>query len=72
MIFVADYGQQVYITPKTPLMLFETTVGNSFRCDPSQSQNITDLSSNEGLSVELSKTQWEAFGIQKSGEFNKG
>lgn len=60
------------LAPMSSLKLAPTPVGFSFRCDLSQDQVVVNDTGNS-LSISFkSNTQWEAFGINKSGTFNEG
>jgi len=52
-------------------MWFETTVGHSFKCNLSQPQEVTNISSGNGLTITFTMSQWEAFGINKTGDYNE-
>ena len=70
LFILVAYGTKVTIQPTANLMWFETNVGTSFKCNISQPQEVTNTPG-MSLSVNFTMSQWEAFGINKSGEYNQ-
>ena len=70
--FFLDYPNRVQLGATSSLNEFQTEVGYSFRCDLYQELKVVNTSEKE-LSIKfVSNTQWEAFGMNKSGCFHGG
>nr|XP_026694599.1 uncharacterized protein LOC100185667 [Ciona intestinalis] len=64
-----EYGKTVTIK-HGGLMFGATPVTNSFRCDLQQTVFVNSNTTKDMLLVMMKDTQWEAFGMNKSGDFN--
>ncbi|XP_078481626.1 uncharacterized protein LOC100185667 [Ciona intestinalis] len=64
-----EYGKTVTIK-HSGLMFGATPVTNSFRCDLQQTVFVNSNTTKDMLLVMMKDTQWEAFGMNKSGDFN--